>query len=137
MEYQDNDYDEVPSSFRSTTLQETQDADGEIDFVIQTPTKRKISMKVNLNNDYYLKVQDLKERFMKIADLKEDSGFFLMQGDVPLEENEYVRDQSGLHGMVLDAVYLQDGAMQVSSTPRAQEVRAEGLKLLEALQKNL
>lgn len=74
---------------------------------------------------------------MKIADLKEDSGFFLMQGDVPLEENEYVRDQSGLNGMVLDAVYLQDGAMQVSSTPRAQEVRAEGLKLLEALQKNL
>ena len=74
---------------------------------------------------------------MKIADLKEDSGFFLMQGDVPLEENEYVRDQNGLNGMVLDAVYLQDGAMQVSSTPRAQEVRAEGLKLLEALQKNL
>jgi hypothetical protein len=35
-------------------------------------------MKVNLNNDHYLKVQDLKERFMKIADLKEDSGFFLM-----------------------------------------------------------
>lgn len=34
MEYQDNDYDEVPSSFRSTMLQETQDADGEIDFVI-------------------------------------------------------------------------------------------------------
>lgn len=91
-------------------------------------------MKVNFNNDYFLKVQDLKQRFLKIADLKEDSDFFLMQGDVPLEENEYVRDQNGLHGMVLDAVFLQDGGMQVSSAPRAQEVRAEGLKLLEALQ---
>jgi hypothetical protein len=34
MEFKDEDYDVVPSSFRSTSLQETQDADGEIDFVI-------------------------------------------------------------------------------------------------------
>ena len=41
-------------------------------------------MKINMNQDQNLTVQELKKRFIKIADLPIDSDIFLMQGDVPL-----------------------------------------------------
>ena len=52
-----------------------------------------------------------------------------------LNDKDYLRDLD-LANKSLEAIYLQD-SMQVSSSPRAAMVKADGKKLLDALQKQL
>ena len=53
-----------------------------------------------------------------------------------LNDLDLIKDLD-LHNRDLEAVYLNENAVKVSSSPRAAQVRKEGINLLEALKKSL